>query len=47
MELSKIDDIYNSYKPTIISAINLINTNPSFNGKSQQTLAAKEVYYLS
>ena len=37
MELSNIDDIYNSYKPTIISAINLINTNPSFDGKSQQT----------
>ena len=31
------DDIYNSCKPTIISAINLINTNPSFNGKSQQS----------
>ena len=37
MELSNIDDIYNSGKPTIISAINLINTNPSFDGKSQQT----------
>ena len=37
VELSNIDDIYNSCKPTIISAINLINTNPSFNGKSQQS----------
>ena len=37
MELSNIDDIYNSCKPTIISVINLINTNPSFDGKSQQT----------
>ena len=36
VELSNIDDIYNSCKPAIISAINLINTNPSFNGKSQQ-----------
>ena len=35
VELSNIDDIYNSYKPTIISVINLINTNPSFDGKSQ------------
>ena len=35
MELSNINDIYNCCKPTIISAINFINTNPSFNGKSQ------------
>ena len=35
MELSNIDEIDNSCKPTIISAINLINTSPSFNGKSQ------------
>ena len=35
MELSNIDDIYNSCKPTTISAINLINTNLSFDGKSQ------------
>ena len=27
--------MYNSWKPTIISAINLLNTNPSFNGQSQ------------
>ena len=37
VELSNIDDIYNSCKPTIISAINLINTNPSFDLKSQQS----------
>ena len=37
VELSNINDIYNSCKPTIISAINLINTNPSFDGKSQQS----------
>ena len=36
MQLSNIDNIYNSYKSTIISAISLINTNPSFDGKSQQ-----------
>ena len=27
--------MYNSCKPTIISAINLLNTNPSFSGQSQ------------
>ena len=41
MELSNIDDIYNYCKPIIISAINLINTNPSFDGKSQQTTHCK------
>ena len=35
MELFNIDDIHNSCKHTIISAINLINTNLSFDGKSQ------------
>ena len=35
VELSNIDDVYNSCKPTIISAINLLNTNPSFDGQSQ------------
>ena len=35
VELSNIDDVYNSCKPTIISAINLLNINPSFDGKSQ------------
>ena len=42
VELSNIDDIYNSCKPAIISAINLINTNPSFNGKSQQSTHHKQ-----
>ena len=41
VELSNIDDIYNSCKPTIISTINLINTNPSFDGKSQQSTCHK------
>ena len=41
MELSNIDDIYNSCKPTIMSAINLINTNPSFDGKSQPNTCHK------
>ena len=34
-ELTNIEDIYNSCKPTIISAINLLQTNPSFDGQSQ------------
>ena len=37
-----IDGICNSCKPTIIFAINLINTNPSFNGKSQQSTSCKQ-----
>ena len=35
VELTNIEDIYNSSKSNIISAINLLNTNPSFNGQSQ------------
>ena len=35
VELTNIEDIYNSYKTTIISAIDLLHTNPSFNGQSQ------------
>ena len=30
VELDTINDMYNSCKPTIISAINLLNTEPSF-----------------
>ena len=32
VELTTISDMYNSCKPTIISAINLLNTDPSFDG---------------
>ena len=32
MELTNINEIYNSCKPTIISAINLLNTDPSLDG---------------
>ena len=32
VELDTINDMYNSCKPTIISAINLLNTEPSFDG---------------
>ena len=35
MELTNIEDIYNSCKTTIISAIDLLQTNPSFDGQSQ------------
>ena len=32
VEVTTINDMYNSCKPTIISAINLLNTDPSFDG---------------
>ena len=32
VEFDTINDMYNSCRPTIISAINLLNTDPSFNG---------------
>ena len=35
VELTNIQDIYNSCKTTIISAIDLLHTNPSFNVQSQ------------
>ena len=35
VELSNIEDIYNSGKTTIISAMKLLQTNPSFDGQSQ------------
>ena len=34
-ELTNIEDIYNSCKPTIISVINLLQMSPLFNGQSQ------------
>ena len=34
VELSNIEDIYNSGKTTIISAIKLLQSNPSFDGQS-------------
>ena len=33
-ELTNINDIFTSYKPIIISAINLLDTDPSFDGNS-------------
>ena len=35
IELTNTDDMYNSCKTTITSAINLLHTNPSFNRQSQ------------
>ena len=35
VELTNIEDIYNSCKRTIISAIKLLQTNPSFDGQPQ------------
>ena len=35
VELTNIEDMYNSCKTTIISAIDLLHTNPSFDGQSQ------------
>ena len=32
VELTTINHMYNSCKPTIISAINLLNTDPPFDG---------------
>ena len=33
-ELTNLNDIYTSYKPIIIPAINLLDTDPSFDGNS-------------
>ena len=41
VELTNINDIYDSCKPTIISAIYLMNTDPSFDGPSNQNNHAK------
>ena len=35
VELINIEDIYNACKTTIISAMKLLQTNPSFDGQSQ------------
>ena len=35
VELTKIEGIYNSCKTILISAIDLLHTNPSFDGQSQ------------
>ena len=41
VELTTTNDMYNSCKPTIISAINLLNTDPSFDGHIQSNTRCK------
>ena len=41
VELTTVNDIYNAYKPTIISAINLLNTDPSFDGHARSNTHCK------
>ena len=41
VELTNIEDIYDSCKTTIISAINLLQTNSSFDGQSQSHIHHK------
>ena len=41
MELTNINDIYTSYKPIIIPAINLLDTDPSFDGNSNYNKQVK------
>ena len=41
VELDTIKDMSDSYRPTIISAINLLNTDPSFNGYMNSNTCCK------
>ena len=41
VELDTINDMYNSCKPSIISALNLINTDPSFVGHMNRNPCSK------
>ena len=43
VELTTVNDMYNAYKPTIISAINLLNTDPSFDGHSHSNNHCKRI----
>ena len=47
VKLTNIEDMYNSCKTTIISAINLLNTNPFLMDNHNLTFTAKEAYCLS
>ena len=40
-EVTIISDMYNSCKPTILSAINLLNTDPSFDGHTHSNTCHK------
>ena len=44
VELTNIEDIYNSCKTTIISAVDLLHTNPSFNGQSQSHICHRRSF---
>ena len=41
LEFTNIEDIYTSYQPTIISAMKLLNTDPSFDGQPQSHIQSK------
>ena len=41
VELSTFNNMYSAYKPTINSAINLLNTDPSFDGHSHSNTCCK------
>ena len=43
VELTNIEDIYDSCKTTIISAIDLLYTNPSFDGQSQSHICHRSL----
>ena len=42
-ELTNLNDIYTSYKPIIIAAINLLDTDPSFNGTSNHNKCTRRI----
>ena len=42
-ELTNINDIYTSYKPIIIPAINLLDMDPSFDGNSNYNKLVKRI----
>ena len=43
VELSNIEDIYNSGKTTIVSAIKLLQSNPSFDGQPQTHICCRRI----
>ena len=45
VELDTINNMYNSCRPIIISAINLLNTDPSFNGHMNSNTTIRGAYY--
>ena len=47
VELTTINDIYTSYKPIIIPAVNLLDTDPSFGGNANYNNVLEEAYYPS